>query len=112
MGVTTIQQSPFQENLVAIGRFEQHFISFLNEECSYDEYLTLWDTRLLKNPLMKLGLGGGVWRLKWHPTSPKYIAVCLMRAGFGVVEIEEGVWKGDHLFDKYTYIFKKKQKNY
>ncbi|KNC70212.1 hypothetical protein SARC_17266, partial [Sphaeroforma arctica JP610] len=31
----------------------------------YDEKVMVWDTRVPKQPLSELDMGGGVWRIKW-----------------------------------------------
>lgn len=40
----------------------------------------------MKTPLCKTNLGGGVWRIKWHPYNPSVILLACMHAGFKVVE--------------------------
>lgn len=35
---------------------------------------------------MQVGLGGGVWRLKWHPQKADTALVACMQNGFAVVE--------------------------
>eukprot|EP00051_Salpingoeca_urceolata_P023281 m.392640 g.392640 ORF g.392640 m.392640 type:complete len:372 (-) comp20087_c1_seq6:24-1139(-) len=74
MGVTCIQ--PRFDHIVAVG--------------SYDETVCLWDNRQMKRPVCELSVGGGVWRLKWHPTDPETLAVARMHGGFGVVQFSEG----------------------
>ena len=51
-GVTAISSHPSIDNIFAVG--------------SYDEHVRLYDTRMLKEPLCKVHVGGGVWRIKWH----------------------------------------------
>jgi len=71
VGVTAIQCSPHTANTIAVG--------------SYDETLCLWDTRSMKLPMTKISLGGGIWRVKWHPRETNLLLVACMRAGFKVV---------------------------
>jgi diphthamide biosynthesis protein 7 len=78
-GVCSIRWHPRRPHLVATG--------------SYDEALRLWDDRAVRRgPLGALECGGGVWRLKWHP-SPAFdsllLAAC-MHAGFRVVDVGDG----------------------
>lgn len=93
MGVTSIQHSPHahdQPFTVAVG--------------SYDESLTLFDCRMLARPQVRIdGLGGGVWRIKWHPTDPMLIAAPCMRAGFRVLQL--GVNSSDtmHFQDQVSF---------
>ncbi|KAJ1311565.1 hypothetical protein OPQ81_010049 [Rhizoctonia solani] len=53
-GVTCIQTHPFLENIVAVG--------------SYDNTVRIFDTRKITLPLTEVGVGGGAWRVKWHPS--------------------------------------------
>jgi diphthamide biosynthesis protein 7 len=59
---------------------------------SYDEYVRLYDSRMLHRPLWNVYVGGGVWRIKWHPMfgkddDGKYdkILVAAMHGGCRVV---------------------------
>lgn len=72
-GVTTISYHPTEEYLFAVG--------------SYDEYLRLFDKRNLMVPLQKrCHVGGGVWRIKWQPTSPEVrLLVAAMHGGCRIV---------------------------
>ena len=57
--------------------------------CSYDESLCVWDTRYFtKGPVTSCSLGGGVWRLKYHPTKPNYVLAACMHAGFQLINTE------------------------
>ncbi|KAF5390155.1 hypothetical protein D9757_002925 [Collybiopsis confluens] len=77
-GVTTIQNHPYIENLLAVG--------------SYDCSVRLFDTRNLLKPLSQTSsLGGGIWRAKWHPSpSRKFdLLVACMHDGFKILQFEE-----------------------
>ena len=54
-GVTAISSHPSLDHMFSVG--------------SYDEYVRLYDLRMLNKPIWKVHVGGGVWRIKWHPTS-------------------------------------------
>ncbi|XP_053388811.1 diphthine methyltransferase-like [Mercenaria mercenaria] len=71
MGVCSVQSSPVHEYQLATG--------------SYDENILLWDSRNMKQPVRELGLGGGVWRIKWEPASSEYILTATMYNGFHIV---------------------------
>jgi diphthamide biosynthesis protein 7 len=53
---------------------------------SYDEYIRLWDKRAIRRPLQELSLGGGVWRLRWHPERPTALIAACMYGGCRVLE--------------------------
>ncbi|EFN83159.1 diphthine methyltransferase isoform X2 [Harpegnathos saltator] len=53
---------------------------------SYDEILRLWDKRNLKRPMSETDLRGGIWRLKWHPFSRRYLLAACMYGGFKIVD--------------------------
>lgn len=71
-GVTSIHASTKSEFTVASG--------------SYDECVCLWDTRRTKSPVCDLGLGGGVWRLKWEPGPERLLLAACMHNGCHVVD--------------------------
>jgi diphthamide biosynthesis protein 7 len=54
-GVTAISSHPYLDNIFAVG--------------SYDEHVRLYDYRKMDEPLSKVSVGGGVWRIKWHPST-------------------------------------------
>ena len=56
---------------------------------SYDENIFLWDTRSLIRPLASHAVGGGVWRLTWHPHYSLLLAAA-MHSGFHVIEYFNG----------------------
>lgn len=74
-GVTAVTYHPFLEHVFCSG--------------SYDEYIRLWDMRKMdsKEPLCSLNVGGGVWRVKWHPTDYNKILVGAMHGGCRVVDV-------------------------
>ncbi|XP_054719625.1 diphthine methyltransferase-like [Uloborus diversus] len=75
MGVTAISKSKRNGNVLATG--------------SYDENVLLWDTRQLRSPVSELCLGGGIWRLKWHPDNPEYLLSASMHNGFHVLSTKD-----------------------
>lgn len=72
-GVCCIASSPFQPHSVLTG--------------SYDEGVRLWDIRYGTRPIAvsDAKAGGGVWRLKWHPTDPQLVLAACMHGGFAVL---------------------------
>jgi len=85
-GVTVVAPHPRLEHLVACG--------------SYDETICLYDIRYL-SPSSPLGrrsgpLGGGIWRIKWHPYDDYRILVAAMHGGARVVQIDTVVDGDDH----------------
>lgn len=77
-GVTTIQSHPHVEYLIAVG--------------SYDNSVRIFDTRKPLVPLVQGDVGGGVWRVKWHPspTRKEDILVAGMHDGFKVAKAHHG----------------------
>ncbi|GAA6063011.1 hypothetical protein JCM10212_002652 [Sporobolomyces blumeae] len=73
-GVTTITSHPLVENLIAVG--------------SYDSQVRLFDRRNPLRPLSTFDVGGGIWRLKWHPTNPNRLLVAAMHNGFSVIDYD------------------------
>ena len=44
----------------------------------------------MTTPLKDLPLGGGIWRVKWHPSSPGLLAAACMHNHFVVVDTHVG----------------------
>ncbi|KIY52734.1 WD40 repeat-like protein [Fistulina hepatica ATCC 64428] len=72
-GITSIQSHPFEERLIAVG--------------SYDNTVRLFDTRKLGEPLTLFDVGGGAWRVKWHPHERRKhdLLIACMHNGFKVM---------------------------
>ncbi|KAI0365253.1 WD40 repeat-like protein [Pilatotrama ljubarskyi] len=77
-GVTTIQSHPYVEHILAVG--------------SYDNTVRIFDTRKPLVPLVQADVGGGAWRVKWHPSSARKndLLVACMHDGFKVVRFDFG----------------------
>ncbi|GAA5962055.1 hypothetical protein JCM3765_005505 [Sporobolomyces pararoseus] len=73
-GVTTITSHPLVKNLIAVG--------------SYDSQVRLFDKRNPLKPLTSFDVGGGIWRLKWHPANPQRLLIAAMHNGFSVVDFK------------------------
>ncbi|KAJ3130442.1 Diphthine methyltransferase [Nowakowskiella sp. JEL0407] len=73
-GVCSIQSNPFSGYVLATG--------------SYDETVRIWDTRSLRSPTKEFSVGGGVWRLKWHPEMSNILLSASMHAGFHVLDVQ------------------------
>ena len=76
--MTAIQSHPFVEYLLAVG--------------SYDSTVRLFDTRKPLVPLTQADVGGGAWRVKWHPspTRQRDLLVACMHDGYKVVRFDFG----------------------
>jgi len=77
-GVTSIQSHPHIEHLIAVG--------------SYDNTVQLFDARTPVKPLSRADVGGGAWRVKWHPSASRKndLLVASMHDGFKVVHFDLG----------------------
>lgn len=92
MGVTSIETSPVDSNILATGRYFElnHLITrdvhLVDLFSSYDERLLMWDKRHMKNWVSETNLGGGVWKLKWEPVSARHLLAATMHNGFHLVD--------------------------
>ncbi|KAE9408063.1 WD-40 repeat-containing protein [Gymnopus androsaceus JB14] len=75
-GITTIQSHPYIEHLLAVG--------------SYDSSVSLFDMRKPLVPLSKTDIGGGAWRVKWHPSASRKsdLLVACMHDGFKILRFD------------------------
>ncbi|KAK6151557.1 hypothetical protein DH2020_014192 [Rehmannia glutinosa] len=76
MGICCIAKSPFDPNTLLTG--------------SYDECLRVWDVRSTSKPVNEssICLGGGVWRIKHHPSIQGLVLTACMHNGFAIVKFE------------------------
>jgi diphthamide biosynthesis protein 7 len=77
-GVTVISPHPRIDNVVACG--------------SYDETVAIFDLRKVSNQEPKplchsKSMGGGLWRIKWHPSNDNQLLLGAMHGGCRVVQL-------------------------
>jgi len=61
---------------------------------SYDEHVRIFDTRKPLVPVSTVHVGGGAWRVKWHPSPGRGqdLLVACMHDGFKIVHISSAVF--------------------
>lgn len=70
---------------------------------SYDSTLRLFDSRNPRTPLLRIDVGGGVWRTKFHPDpARRAILLATMHDGFKIVELSERLVSGESGWDVLT----------
>ncbi|TDL28441.1 WD40 repeat-like protein [Rickenella mellea] len=76
-GVTTIQSHPHIEHVIAVG--------------SYNNSVRLFDLRKPLVPIVDMDVGGGCWRVKWHPDISRKsdLLVACMHDGFKVLRFPD-----------------------
>jgi diphthamide biosynthesis protein 7 len=85
-GVTAIKASPHQPRILAVG--------------AYDATVRIFDMRSVLRPVCEADVGGGAWRVKFHPSTAaadrtRDVLVAAMHAGCRVVRFGRGVMGGD-----------------
>jgi diphthamide biosynthesis protein 7 len=82
-GVTTIQSNPHIDHIIAVG--------------SYDSTVRLFDMRNPLVPLTQASVGGGAWRVKWHPLESRKtdLLVACMHDGCKVIKFSGDIMGGN-----------------
>ena len=73
-GVTSVAPSPHDPHVIVTG--------------SYDDTVRVWDNRRLHHPVGAVGVGGGAWRCRWHPSKKNKVAVAAMGGGGVIVDVD------------------------
>lgn len=87
-GVTCISTNPTRTYICVVG--------------SYDETIALYDVRKACTPLVHSEpLGGGIWRIKWHPHNHNRLLVAAMHGGCLIGEFQESKFTVTKEFTKH-----------
>ncbi|KAJ7597044.1 WD-40 repeat-containing protein [Mycena floridula] len=94
-GLTSIQSHPHIEHILAVG--------------SYDNTVRIFDTRKLGIPITEVDVGGGAWRVKWHPSVSRKndLLVACMHHGISIIGFSDSSMDKGHVrkhFDKHESI--------
>ena len=90
MGICSLQSHKYREHVFAVG--------------SYDECCTLWDNRNMKIPMVNTHVGGGVWRIKWHPHFDNILLAACMHNGFQIIRYNDELNSSSiiHSYDRHA----------
>lgn len=47
----------------------------------YDDMVRVWDVRAMNKPICQTAVGGGVWRIRFHPSRPGLVLIAAMYDG-------------------------------
>lgn len=73
-GITCVAPHPRHDHLLAVG--------------SYDETLCIYDTRYFRPLCRTPKIGGGIWRIKWHPYTNRRLLVAAMHGGAQAINVK------------------------
>ena len=64
-----------------------HLYAWLIYFCSYDSTVRIFDSRKMSSPITDVEVGGGAWRVKWHPLASRKedLLVACMHDGFKII---------------------------
>lgn len=70
---------------------------------SYDERLRVWDVRSISQPVNETSicLGGGVWRIKYHPFIKDLVLAACMHNGFSIVKTNNEIPQVIEIYNKH-----------
>ena len=69
----------------------------INQRSSYDSSVRLFDMRKPLIPIVQTDVGGGAWRVKWHPSPARSrdLLVACMHDGFKILRFGADTINGD-----------------